>query len=66
MPYIFLKTIGLTNACEKLIIRMRVQAFENVLRQPVYWFDFKSSSPSNLITILAKEAPLVKLVSSII
>lgn len=56
----FLKTIGLTNACEKLIMRLRVQAFENVLRQPVFWFDLKSSSPGNIITRLARDAPLVK------
>lgn len=59
----FFKTIGLTNACEKLIMRMRAQAFENVLRQPVFWFDLKSSSPGNLVTKLARDAPLVKSVS---
>lgn len=62
----FLKTIGLTNACEKLIMRLRVQAFENVLRQPVFWFDLKSSSPGNIITRLARDAPLVKSVSTVI
>lgn len=47
-------------------MRMRVQAFENILRQPVYWFDLKSSSPGNLITRLARDAPLVKSVSIIL
>ncbi|XP_025418287.1 multidrug resistance protein 1-like [Sipha flava] len=56
----WMQTIGLTTASEKLIMRMRVQAFENILRQPVYWFDLKSSSPGNLITRLARDAPLVK------
>lgn len=59
----FFKTIGITNACEKLIMRMRVKAFENVLRQPVFWFDLKNSSPGNLITRLARDAPIVKSVS---
>jgi len=66
--YIFIylfKTVGLTNASEKLIMRMRVKAFENVLRQPVFWFDLKNSSPGNLITRLARDAPLVKSVSSL-
>lgn len=47
-------------------MRMRVQAFENILRQPVYWFDLKSSSPGNLITRLARDAPLVKSVNMIL
>lgn len=41
-------------------MRMRIHAFENVLRQPVFWFDFKSSSPNIIINRLAREAPLVK------
>lgn len=47
-------------------MRMRVQAFENVLRQPVFWFDLKSSSPGNLITRLARDAPLLKSVSIVL
>jgi len=46
-------------------MRMRVYAFENVLRQPIFWFDFKSSSPSNIISRLAKETPLVKSASTV-
>lgn len=61
----FFKTFGFTHACEKLIMRMRVYAFENVLRQPIFWFDFKSSSPSNIISRLAKETPLVKSASTV-
>jgi len=57
--YVF-KTFGFTHACEKLIMRMRVYAFKNVLCQPVFWFDLKSSSPSNIISRLSREAPLVK------
>lgn len=44
-------------------MRMRAQAFENVLRQPVFWFDLKSASPGKLVTKLARDAPLVKSVS---
>lgn len=47
-------------------MRLRVQAFENVLRQPVFWFDLKCSSPGNIITRLARDAPLVKSVSTVI
>ncbi|XP_022176200.1 multidrug resistance protein 1-like isoform X2 [Myzus persicae] len=61
----WMQTFGFTHACEKLIMRMRVYAFENVLRQPVFWFDFKSSSPSNIISSLAREAPLVKSAGSL-
>jgi len=45
-------------------MRMRIQAFENVLRQPVFWFDLKSSSPSNIVTRLARDVPIVKSVST--
>jgi len=45
-------------------MRMRIYAFGNVLRQPVFWFDFKNSSPSNIINRLAREAPLVKSAST--
>ncbi|XP_050434282.1 ATP-dependent translocase ABCB1-like [Adelges cooleyi] len=56
----WLQTIGLTSASEKLIMRMRVNAFENILRQPIFWFDLKSSAPGNLISRLARDAPIVK------
>ncbi|XP_060833694.1 ATP-dependent translocase ABCB1-like isoform X2 [Rhopalosiphum padi] len=56
----WMQTFGFTHACEKLIMRIRIYAFENVLRQPVFWFDFKSSSPSIIISRLSREAPLVK------
>lgn len=45
-------------------MRLRVKAFENILRQPVFWFDLKSSSPSNLTTRLARDPPVVKSVST--
>lgn len=61
----WMQTFGFTHACEKLIMRMRIYAFENVLRQPVFWFDFKSSSPSIIINRLAREAPLVKSAGSL-
>ncbi|CAI6347628.1 unnamed protein product [Macrosiphum euphorbiae] len=61
----WMQTFGFTHACEKLIMRMRVYAFENVLRQPIFWFDFKSSSPSNIISRLARETPLVKSAGSL-
>lgn len=45
-------------------MRLRVKAFENILRQPVFWFDFKNSSPGYLTTRLARDAPIVKSVST--
>lgn len=47
-------------------MRIRIQAFENILRQPIFWFDLKSSSPSNLTTRLARDAPLIKSVSKVV
>ncbi|XP_050546775.1 ATP-dependent translocase ABCB1-like isoform X3 [Daktulosphaira vitifoliae] len=61
----WLKTIGLTTASEKLIMQIRINTFENILRQPIYWFEFKNSHPNTLINKLAKEAPLIKSVASL-
>jgi len=47
-----------------LIMRLRIQAFKNVLRQPIFFFNLKSSSPDNIMTRLARDAPLVKSVST--
>lgn len=44
-------------------MRMRVQAFENIVRQPVFWFELKNSLPINIINRLARDGPLVKSVS---
>lgn len=56
------QTVCMTHAAEKLIMRMRSKAFNNVLKQPVGWFDLESSSSGYLITRLARDAPLVKAV----
>jgi ABC-type multidrug transport system fused ATPase/permease subunit len=52
----------LTFAAEKLMMRLRVLAFTNILRQAVGWFDDKESSPGCLTTKLARDAPVVKAV----
>ncbi|XP_050420409.1 ATP-dependent translocase ABCB1-like isoform X2 [Adelges cooleyi] len=54
------QTLCLTYAAEQLMMRMRTMAFVNILRQAVGWFDYKDSSPGNLITTLARDAPVVK------
>ncbi|XP_050546689.1 ATP-dependent translocase ABCB1-like [Daktulosphaira vitifoliae] len=57
---IFCQVWCFTFASEKLMMRMRSIAFLNILRQSVGWFDNKDSSPGNLITKLARDAPVVK------
>lgn len=41
---------------------MRALVFENILRQPVGWFDFEASSPGILVNRLARNIPLIKAV----
>lgn len=47
------------------MMRLRVLAFTNILRQAVGWFDDKDSSPGCLTTKLARDAPVVKAVRAI-
>ena len=56
----FLQTMSMTSALEKLVKRLRVLAFSNILCQPVSWMDEDDSSPYKLCTKLARDAPLVK------
>ena len=55
-----LQVFGITYANEKVIARARALVFENILRQPVGWFDLDASSPGILINRLARNAPLIK------
>lgn len=57
-----LKAKGMTEANEKLLVRVRAQVFENILRQPVGWFDLETSSPGILVNRLARNIPLIKAV----
>lgn len=52
----------MTTVNEGLIARVRLLVFENILRQPVGWFDLETSSPGILVNRLARNAPLVKAV----
>lgn len=61
---IIFQTWLLTFASEKLMMRLRVMAFTNILRQAVGWFDNNDSSPGCLTTKLARDAPVVKAVSA--
>jgi ABC-type multidrug transport system fused ATPase/permease subunit len=56
----WLQIISMTTACEKLVKRLRVLAFSNILCQPVSWMDEDDNSPHKLCTKLARDAPLVK------
>jgi len=53
-------TLSMTTAIEKLVKRLRVLAFSNILCQPVSWMDEDDNSPHKLCTKLARDAPLVK------
>lgn len=50
----------MTNAAEKLVMRLRLLAFINILRQAVGWFDLERNSAGMLITRLSRDAPLIK------
>lgn len=54
------QTINMEMAAEKLVMRIRLQAFTNILTQPMAWFDFNKNSVGNLITKLDRDAPLIK------
>nr|CAD7393557.1 unnamed protein product [Timema cristinae] len=56
----WLEVVCMASAAEKMVLRLRLEAFANILRQPVGWFDLETSSPGRLITRLARDAPLVK------
>lgn len=54
----------MTYAAEKLVMRLRLLAFINILRQAVGWFDLEKNSAGMLITRLSRDAPLIKGVSN--
>ncbi len=56
---------GITQACEKMIVRTRALAFENTLKQPVGWFDLETSSPGIIANRLARNGPIIKSVTII-
>jgi ABC-type multidrug transport system fused ATPase/permease subunit len=58
--HIFLQIVGMTHAAEKLVMRLRLLAFINILRQAVGWFDLEQNSAGVLITRLSRDAPLIK------
>lgn len=59
----WLQLTSLTWASERLVVRMRLLAFRNLLHQTVAWFDRDSCSPDKLANRLARDAPTVKAVS---
>ncbi|XP_021940802.1 multidrug resistance protein 1-like [Zootermopsis nevadensis] len=56
----YLQGMYMTTACEKLVKRLRLLAFTNILHQSVSWMDQDDNSPYKLCTQLARDAPLVK------
>ncbi|KAG8222222.1 hypothetical protein J437_LFUL001420 [Ladona fulva] len=61
----WIQLVFMCTAAEKLVMRLRLIAFMNILRQPVGWFDLESHSSGKLITRLARDAPLVKAASGL-
>lgn len=61
----WLQTVGMATAAEKLVLRLRLLAFDNIVRQAVGWFDLEEHSSGRLITRLARDAPLIKAVNSL-
>jgi ABC-type multidrug transport system fused ATPase/permease subunit len=59
------QTLSMTTALEKLVKRLRVLAFSNILCQPVSWMDEDDNSPYKLCTKLARDAPLVKSIAGL-
>lgn len=57
-------TVAMVTAAEKLVMRIRLVAFDNILRQAVGWFDLEQHSSGRLVTRLARDAPVIKAVSS--
>ncbi|XP_046678663.1 ATP-dependent translocase ABCB1-like isoform X2 [Homalodisca vitripennis] len=57
---IWLEIVTMTLAVERLVMRLRVMAFHNILRQSVGWFDSARHSSGHLISRLARDAPLIK------
>jgi len=58
-----LQVVAMTTAAEKLVMRIRLHAFANILRQSVGWFDLETFSPGRLVSRLARDAPVLKGVS---
>lgn len=52
----------MAEASKKLIARTRILVFQNILRQPVGWFDEEASSPGILVNRLARTVPLIEAV----
>ncbi|GLH02052.1 Multidrug resistance protein homolog 65 [Gryllus bimaculatus] len=61
----WLQCTFMTCAAEKLVMRLRLKAFQNILTQAVGWFDMETSAPGRLITRLARDAPLIKSASGL-
>lgn len=55
--------VALTVASERLVVRLRLLAFRNIVHQAVSWFDKECCSAGKLANRLARDAPSVKAVS---
>ncbi|XP_075237871.1 ATP-dependent translocase ABCB1-like [Lycorma delicatula] len=58
--FYILQILSLSSAAENLLSRIRLMAFQNILRQPVGWSDSDENSPGKLITKLARDAPMLR------
>lgn len=55
-----IRIVGYAFAGEKLTMSLRAQAFSNVLRQDISWFDDDRHSTGKLSTRLATDVPVIK------
>ncbi|XP_035227940.1 ATP-dependent translocase ABCB1-like isoform X2 [Stegodyphus dumicola] len=58
-------TLGYSSAGERLTMRLRQQAFSNILRQDISWFDDDRHATGKIATRLATDVPMVKSASGL-
>lgn len=63
MPFLFEQTLGYSAAGERLTMKLRSNAFTNVLRQDIGWFEDERHTTGKIATRLATDVPMIKSVS---
>jgi len=58
----FFRILSINSAGELFTLKLRMEAYESILRQPISWFDSEIHSPARLYTRLASDVPNVKTV----
>lgn len=63
MSFLFKQTLGYSAAGEKLTMKLRNNAFSNILRQDIGWFEDERHTTGKIATRLATDVPMIKSVS---